>query len=192
VRHLAILVMLAGCTTYAQRARHNAPGLSDLSTPLPRETGDPDRFEAARDPGSETYMIALGPYVLGGLGRDGGGGEVGTELRFEHHTDDKQGLVAGSSVAITAGFGIAQWFERSSVVPGAFYGELNYRGWVGDKVPLDLGLGPAIYPGEPNVGAQITLRSLGSMLRTRYMSATGLEIMFGYEMPIPFFFQRSR
>jgi len=52
--------------------------------------------------------------------------------------------------------------------------------------------GPAFYGETADAGAQITVRFPLMFVRARYLAGTGGELWFGYEVPIPFLFQRSR
>ena len=78
-----VAIVLAGCTDYAHTSLHNAPGVVDLATPLEHENGAPERYEVPSSPGQNTLAVFTMPYLIGGVGRGGGGGETGLEMRFE-------------------------------------------------------------------------------------------------------------
>jgi hypothetical protein len=78
-----------------------------------------------------------------------------------------------------------------TIAPGAFYAELGYR-FFASYWPLDVGLGPAFYVDGTDLGAQLTVRCAIAMLRTRYVANSGVEALFGVELPLPFFFSTSR
>ena len=59
-------------------------------------------------------------------------------------------------------------------------------------MPADLGVGPVVYPSEFEAGGQLTARLLIVAARVRYLPDSGLEIWGGFQLPIPFFFERSR
>ena len=69
-------------------------------------------------------------------------------------------------------------------------------------IPFDVALGAAVYPGvslaatgehyDASIGGQLSVRIPLALLRFRYMTETGFEVMAGYELPFPFFFGRSR
>lgn len=192
----ALLVMLAACDTYAHHSTLNAPGNIDLGKPLPFENGDPKRIEAPAEPGSETLAIIAAPYIAGGVGRESPGrdgtGELGLELRIEHTTSDGRQLLARENWGVTTGLAFLQWGDGvRTIAPGAFYAELGYR-FFASYWPLDIGLGPAFYVDGTDLGAQLTVRCAIAMLRTRYVANTGVEVLFGAELPLPFFFSTSR
>ena len=189
-----LLLALAGCEAYAARSLHNAPGVVDLGTPLPHENGDPQRFEPAGDPGRETLSIWTNPYFLWGRGRyraNDASREAGLEIHVEHAAE---GLLVPTAFGFTAGFGFALWGPgRATDAVGAFYGEVDFHTLLGpDSWPIDIGLGPVLYSQQPEAGGQLSLRLPLGLLRVRYMARSGIEVMAGFEVPIPFFFSRSR
>ncbi len=203
MRALILVAVLGGCTTYAHRSMHNAPGLVDLDTP-PREIGEPTAFTAPAQPGSETITVFTMPEILFGAGRlDTGKGaaELGVSFRVERTVDQGGALLHKSAFAITGGVGLAQFSENRPTIFGATYVELNYRNFV-KFLPVDIGLGAAVYPGvtvpsvgehhDASVGGQLSLRLPLTHVRMRYIANSGFEIMAGYEIPIAFFFGRSR
>jgi len=193
MRALVLAIVLAGCTTYAQTSLVNAPGNVDLSKPLPNENGDPVRFEAPADPGRKSIVMFVMPTFLGGNGRNGGSEgafEPGLELRFESLDNDK---ALGKTLGVTAGVGFAQIYESRPDHFGALHAELNFRfPSIKGVVPLDVGVGPAFYPDDPEFGAQISMRLMLLTVRARYMERNGFELWGGYEVPIPFIFSRSK
>jgi hypothetical protein len=196
---LAAVAALAGCTSYARVSQKNAPGLTDLSKPLERENGDPQRYEPAREPGMKTLTVFANPSVMIGAGRrplpaQKAAFEPGLELRFEHHTaraGDREPF-APRALAVTAGIGFAQLVDGRSAIAGPLYAELNYRFLVRNSVPMDIGLGPVVYPSEFEAGGQLTARFLIIAVRARYLPDSGYELWGGFQLPIPFFFERSR
>ena len=188
----ALLVLaLAGCEDHATRSVRNAPGIVDLHAPLPHENGDPQRFEAAADPGFETLSIWTNPYLIWGHGRvnaDGASREAGLEVHVEHAADGRLDL---SAFGVTAGFG-AQWGPGRTTNVGALYAELEHRFAYRDAWYFDLGLGPALYTEGREAGGQLSLRMPLGLFRVRYMARSGTEVMAGLELPFPFFFSRSK
>jgi hypothetical protein len=182
-----VAVALVGCTEYAHTSLHNAPGAVDLSTPLEHENGAPGRYEIPSSPGQNTLAVYTMPYLIGGVGRINEAGETGLEMRFEYSHDYS---FADRSFAITAGVPSMQWHGDRAIL-GAFYAEANYRTLAG-SLPFDIGLGPAIYSSNAEIGGQLTVRLPLLMLRLRYMPDSRFEVMAGTEIPIGFFFSRSR
>ena len=182
------LLLLAGCVDYAHTSLHNAPGKLDLDEPIAHENGDPERFQPAKSPGQHTLAVFTMPYVMAGVGRTGAGGEAGLEMRFEH-TD--QYLLADQTFAITAGIPSLQW-SNDHTIAGAFYAELSYRFPIVGIIPLDIGLGPAGYTSNRELGGQLSLRIPFVLLRFRYLPESRFEVMAGAELPFTFFFSRSR
>jgi hypothetical protein len=197
MRALAILavVALGACDTYAHRSLLNAPGNVDLSQPLPRENGDPKRIELPEEPGSETIALVAAPYIVGGTGRynsNQGSGEVGLELHVERTQSDGRSLLAPENWSVTAGLAFAQWGSgHRTVAPGAFYAELGYR-FFASYWPIEVGLGPALYVDDTDAGGQLSVRCMIAMVRARYLAKSGGEVLFGIEVPVPFFFSWSR
>lgn len=194
---LAVIVLaLAACTDYAHHSTLNAPGVVDLATPPPLENGDPDKVELPGEPGATTIAIIPAPYVGGGIGRyepgQSGAGEVGLDIRVERTTSDGRALLAPENWGVTFGFAFAQWGDGvRTIAPGAFSAELNYR-FLAKVWPIDVGLGPAVYVDDTAVGGQLSVRCAIALLRTRYVANTGGELIFGLQIPIPFFFSWSR
>lgn len=188
---LVALVALGGCTTYAHLATHDAPGTTNLAAPLPRENGDPARFEAAGDPGSTYFDIIAAPFMTGGTAPlPGGSAELGLEATLEPRHDGPD-LLAATSFGLTAGVAIARWSDAPVHLAGAVFAELGYR-FVGGVFPMDVGLGPVVYPGDRDLGAQVTYRLVGGVFRFRYLATGGFELQAGYEIPIPFLFGGSK
>jgi hypothetical protein len=182
---LVVALALAGCIDHEHLVRRNAPGTTDLTTPLPHENGDPTRFEMPSEPGTTEVIGYLGAYLLGGHGRLGashGSWEAGNELRFERYSSDgERAVVTDDAWALTVGLGTAQWGGgRETDIPGAAYLELNHR-QLADSIPLDVGLGPAYESGH--FGGQLSLRVPLLMARARYVSGEGAEVMVGFELP---------
>lgn len=195
---ILLAAALAGCTQYARVHMKNAPGLTDLSQPLERENGDPERFEPAVDPGSKTLAVFMNPSLMIGAGREpvtaqDPAYEPGLELRFEHHSAafDRK-LLADRTLAVTAGVGFAQLVKGRPTVGGPLFAELNYRFPSWNKAPTDIGLGPVVYPANFDAGGQLTVRLLIMAVRARYMADGGFEFWGGFQIPVPFFFGRSR
>lgn len=204
MKALAILAaVLAGCTSYTRTSMHSAPGLADLDTPVPREIGAPDAYAEPTAPPSDTITVFAIPFFALGSGRLDTGtaaSEVGLELRIERTLDKNGALLHESAFALTAGVGLAQFYDNRPTIFGATYAELNYRFMV--TLPIDVGMGVAVYPGASlpatmehygaEVGGQLTVRFPVLSVRVRYMADTGPEIMAGFSIPLPFFFGRSR
>lgn len=204
MRALVLCLVLAGCTSYAHRSMHDAPGLVDLDKAPARETGEPQAYEPPQQPGSETFVVFAMPSILVGTGRLDTGqaaGEVDLAFRIERTVDDGGALLHKSAFAVTAGVGLAQFGEYQPTIFGGVYAELNYRNIL-RVIPFDVGMGVALYPGinvpsrmethGTDLGGQVSLRFPLLAVRARFMIDTGFEIMAGYEVPIPFFFGRSR
>jgi len=195
---LALLAAaLAGCVDYAHVHMKNAPGVTDLSRPLERENGDPDRFEPAKDPGQETLTIIAMPSLMIGAGREPVPAEKavyepGLELRFEHHTDEGHEPFASRALAFTAGIGFAQLVDGRPAIAGPLFAELDFRFPTWNKMPTDIGLGPIAYPANFDAGGQLTVRVPFIAARARYLAHSGPELWIGFQIPIPFFFERSR
>ena len=194
MRALVVAILLAGCTKYARTTSINAPGNVDLTKPLPNENGDPMRFEVPADPGRTSIVVFVMPTFLGGTGRAGGSNgaiEPGLELRFESIDSAKPWFA--KNLAVTAGVGFIQIYERRPDHFGALHAELNFRfPSIKGVIPLDLGVGPAFYPDDPEFGAQISMRFMVLTVRARYMERNGFEFWGGYDVPIPFIFSRSK
>jgi len=204
MRRALILVALVGCTQYAHKATHNAPPIVNLDAPPPRETGDPNAFTPGEQPGTETLAVFVMPNILIGTGRWNNGkaiGETGMSVRFERVVDNGARYLNDSTFAVTVGTAFVQFTENRPTVYGGTFVELNYRFLMG-VVPADVGMGVAVYPGasapaigedlSAAIGGQLSVRLPLFQLRARYMTETGFEIVAGYELPIPFFFRRSR
>jgi hypothetical protein len=204
MRCVILLAGLAGCTQYAHRSMHNAPPIVNLDEPPRNERGDPAAFTPGEQPGTETIAVFATPSILLGSGRFDNGKmatEPGIAFRFERLVDQGAAYLEPRAFAITLGTGLAQVTEDRPTIFGALYAELNYR-FVVKVIPFDIGVGPALYPSassqatnehyDPDVGGQISLRIMILQIRARYMAETGLEVMAGYSIPIPFFFRRSR
>ena len=189
---VVVALALAGCLDSAHLTRHNAPGHVDLAVPLAHENGDPKRFELAEEPGTTRALAVIAPYFLWGHGRldaSGASREFGTEVRFEAYLrDGAPAVVTASAWAITAGYGFAQYGDgRRTDAPGALYGELSHRGLVGDsEFPMDVGLGPTYDLDAGHLGGQVTVRVPFVMVRTRYVSSDGFQVMAGFEVPLWF------
>ena len=195
MKRIVVLALVAcGCQSYAHRSRHNAPGIVDLDTPPPREVGSATAFVPPAQPGSETIVVFVMPNFVIGNGRRNlssqAAYELGVSFRVERTVDDGAALLHKSAFAITAGVGLAQFYETRPTLFGATFVELNYRNLI-KVIPFDVGVGAAIYPGA-DVGAQLSVRFPGLLVRGRYFAEGGFELMAGYEIPIPFFFGRSR
>jgi len=189
----AAIIALAGCTSYAHLSLHNAPGTTNLAAPLPRENGDPVRFESATDPGSTYFDIIAAPFITGGTGhRAGPGGavETGIEFQLEPRHDGPE-LLEAATLGITAGIAVAQWSDGPVRLPGPIFAELSYR-FVGGVIPMGVGLGPVLYAGDHDLGAQLTYRLFGGVFRFRYVANGGFEFTGGYEIPVPFLFGGSK
>lgn len=198
MRALIVLVAFAGCTQYAKTSTHNAPLVTNLDEPPLRETGDPAAFETGTDPGTETLAVFLTPGVILGSGRYGTEifhAEPTFALRFEHKKDPGRGYLDASAFAITVGTGIVALDTDRPTTPAAVFAMLDYR-FIAKVIPMDVGLGPVLYPGadrfSTDIGAQLDFKITILEARFRYMKDTGFEFGVGYSLPIPLFFQRSR
>jgi len=196
MRKLVLIAGLAaGCTQYTRTAMTNAPGNVDLTAPLPNENGDPARYEPPRDPGTKTLVMFVAPMLMLGSGRIDAPStlvvEPGMEFRFESHETGKRW--SAPTFAITAGLGFIQIYEARPDHLGAFYSELNFRfPSIKGVVPMDIGIGPAFYAPDAELGGQLTVRLPLLSMRGRYMARNGFEFWAGYEIPIPVIFGRSR
>ncbi len=203
MRALILIAALGGCTQYAHRSTHNAPAIANLDEPPPHETGDPAAFTLGEQPETETIAVFVMPNILLGVGRFDSGQiatETGVSLRLERVVADRAYL-APTTFALTFGTAFAQITDTRPTIFGATFAELNFRFFL-KVIPTDVGLGVAVYPGasspatgeklSPAIGGQLSLRIPLAQVRARYMADTGFEIMAGYELPIPFFFRRSR
>lgn len=194
---IAAIAALGGCTQYTRVHMKNAPGVTDISKPLERENGDPDRFEPAVDPGAKTLTVFTNPTLMIGAGREPlpaheAAYEPGLELRFEHHTAEGRALLAERALAVTAGIGFVQAVNGRPTIGGPLFTEINYRFPTWNNAPTDIGLGPVVYPANFDAGAQLTVRLFLISARVRYLADSGFEIWGGFQIPIPFFFGRSR
>jgi hypothetical protein len=187
---------LAGCYEYARVSMRNAPGVTDLSKPPERENGAPERFEQATSPGAQA--LAVIPTLSGmlGVGRGPVGHsptvEPGLEVRFERYTGRERQLLGARAFAMTAGIGFVQGASGQPTIAGPLFLEANYRTVLAKTWPVDLGLGPVVYPSELDAGAQLTVRITLLAIRARYLADSGFEFFGGLQVPIPFFFERSR
>ena len=82
-----------------------------------------------------------------------------------------------------------QWHGNENIL-GAYYLEASYRTLAG--LPIDIGVGPAMYSRNAEVGGQLTVRIPLLMLRFRYLPDSRFEVMAGTEFPFGFLFSRSR
>lgn len=196
MKRWAIVAALAsGCVEYAHTSWHNAPGNTDVRTPMPHENGDPKRYEDAADPGTQTFTVIALPSAFVGTGRFDDGhaaGEFGVELRFEYHRGSDGVPFAERTFAITAGPPMLQTSDSRGSLLGATFVEANYRFLLGNSWPLDIGAGPALYASDREVGAQLTVRLPILAVRGRYMQHDGFELWAGLQIPIPFLFERSQ
>jgi hypothetical protein len=204
MRAAILLVLFAGCTQYAHRSTHNAPPIVNLDEPPLHEAGDPAAFTPGTQPGTDTLAVFVMPNFMMGTSRFDTGRfavEPGVSFRFEHVVDDGARYLDDSAFALTIGTGLVQLTDTRPTIFGATFVEVNFRFLI--KVfPVDVGMGVAAYPGasapavgeelSPAIGGQLSLRMPGFLARARYMTETGFELMAGYEVPIPFFFRRSR
>jgi hypothetical protein len=51
---------------------------------------------------------------------------------------------------------------------------------------MDVGLGPTYDLDAGHIGGQVTLRVPFVMVRTRYVSSDGFQVMAGFEVPVSF------
>lgn len=198
MRLLVLIAALAGCTQYARLSTHNAPPITNLDEPPRNEAGDPAAFTPGTQPGVETISVFVTPSILFGSGRYGGDlfhAEPGLAFRFERLVSDGAGYLEPRAFALTVGTGAAVITENRPTTPAAVFAQLDYR-FVAVVIPINVGLGPVLYPGAENfdtdIGGQLDLKITILQVRARYMPSTGFEIMAGYSIPIPFFFRRSR
>jgi hypothetical protein len=192
MRAAVLLLAVTACTEYARVARHNAPGVVDISEPPPRENGADDLYIAPSDPGGETANVIVIPYFSGGLARDGGGGELGADILIERASSKFGGGGFGERAWGGAfGVGITTFSEEAGATdwkaPGALSLE-GYRRWM----IFTVGGGAVVYPDEGEYGGQITGRAGIGMLRFRYLSESGFEAMLGIIAPWPLIFSWSR
>jgi len=195
---IVLVAALGGCATkHTSLSMHNAPGNVDLGAKPAREIGNPDAFEPASDPGTSTLSVIPIPSIMLGTGR-GNPGQLVTDLnletRFEYHTDPKGKEPFGKyALAFTAGLAGVQLADKGGSGFGAMFGEVSFRfPTIKGVVPMDVGVGPVVYPTDFEVGGQITVRFPLLAIRLRYVENGGLEFWGGYQFPIPFLFQRSR
>jgi hypothetical protein len=115
------------------------------------------------------------------------------DIRVERTANRGGGAsLAAENWGVMLGVAVAPWAEGvRSVVPGAFSAELNYR-FLASVWPIDVGIGPAVYVDDTAVGGQLSVRCALALLRARYVANTGGELLFGLQLPIPFFFSWSR
>lgn len=190
---LVALVALAGCSKYARTSIHDAPGnVPDLALPLPNENGAPDRYQPPEDPGTETFAVVAQPSFTGGYSQraDDGIFDFGLGVRFEYHDGVRNWL--GPTLAGTIGVSLVDIANRPGGTGVLARAELNLRLAPKGFLMLDFGAGPAMYLDTKDVGAQLSLRFMVFTVRARYMRDAGVEIVGGYEMPIPFLFRRSK
>lgn len=187
---------LAGCYEYARVSMRNAPGVTDLSKPPERENGDPDKLEPATTPGAQTLTVIAMPSLMLGAGRrpidNAPTVEPGLELRFERYTGREGQLLGARGFAATAGIGFVQAAGDQPVIAGPLFLEADYRTVLAKTWPVALGLGPVVYPSEFDAGGQLTVRLPLMAVRVRYLADSGFEFFGGFQVPIPFFFERSR
>ena len=69
---------------------------------------------------------------------------------------------------------------------------MSYRFPSWNKLPTEVGIGPVVYPSELDAGGQLTVRFTLLAARVRYLADSGVEVWGGFQLPIPFFFGRSR
>ncbi|MBX3155794.1 MAG: hypothetical protein KF773_07335 [Deltaproteobacteria bacterium] len=193
---VVVAVALAGCATkYTRTTMANAPGHADIAVPPARELGDPETFEPAADPGTSTLAVIPIPSVMLGTGRGNPGTlvtDLNLEVRFEHTSDAGRAPFGKRALAFTAGLVGVHVDDRGGAY-GAMFGEVSFRfPSVKGVLPMDIGVGPVVYPADFEAGAQLTVRFPLLALRARYVERSGFEFWAGYQIPIPFLFQRSR
>jgi hypothetical protein len=193
MRALVLLACVASCTEYARVARHNAPGMSDVSTPPEREDGTDTLYIPPGEPGEHSVNLIVAPYFSGGLGRDGAGGELGADVMIERSSSRYFGGFGEKAWGAAIGVGVTTFADDTTGygtdwrVPGALSLE-GYRRWL----VFTVGGGAVAYPDEGEFGGQITGRAGIAMLRFRYVSDSGFEAMLGIVAPVPFLFGWSR
>lgn len=188
------LAALTGCTTYASTTRVNAPGIVDISTPVPREDGSDTLYQTPAQPETQAVIAWLHPSFAGGLVRKGPGFEAGLSISVEAD-DPSQGDLAISNTAwgATLGAGIVQVAEPTygadEVVDagGPLHAEIYHR-----RLIVMFGAGAVVYPDTRDVGVQATIRGPLAHVRARYVQDTGFELVFGFDLSFPFVFGWSR
>jgi hypothetical protein len=190
---LALAAALAGCTSYASTTRVNAPGIVDISTPVPREDGSDTLYQTPSQPETQAVIAWLHPSFAGGLVRKGPGFEAGLSISVEKD-DPSQGDLAISNTAwgATLGAGIVQVAEPEGGgedvdAGGPLHAEIYHRRFI-----VMFGAGALVYPDTRDVGVQATLRCPLAHVRARYVQDTGFEVVFGFDLSFPFVFGWSR
>jgi len=190
-RSVILLILCAGCPNLVARSPRNAPGHVDLAKPPAHEIGDPASFEDATDPGEHRAMILPGGFVGIGQGRRTGAVELGAQLRwtfaedFGESSKDDEFPYVWSAWGAAVGWGIVQFPDDETdtmqhAIGGPLFAEVN-RTWS----VCGVGAGPAVYPFDPEVGAQLTAWAGLFSGRVRYMEHSGFEIYFAYQLELP-------
>ena len=115
---LVVLGALAGCPGLKHHAIHNAPGVTQIDIPPPRETGDPAMYEPPDDPGEHLLGIAPGLTFMPGTGRvepafNQATLELGVQVQLSYGERDRSGGKAAmgfpwDSWGVTVGWAICR------------------------------------------------------------------------------------
>jgi hypothetical protein len=173
----------------------DAPGtVADLATPPAHENGDPARHELPGDPGAVENWIWGAPYIVGGRGRNGdGAGELGFEVRYEHHTlDDVNADAYGEDGQVLFSGGIATQWRNDASTFGVAYAQIGVRGWSKDAGPGEVAIGPVVSLDGRDYGAQLTMRVLVVFPIVMRYTRDGFELMAGIQIPVPYISGSSR
>jgi hypothetical protein len=191
MRALLLLSLLApsACTTYARTARTNAPGIVDISTPVPRENGSDELYEAPAydQPGQDAYVVWLHPAFGGGYVRGDGGGELSVGVSIEKDTNGRGDFpLSETALGVSAGAAILQFHEDTDW-GGPLWLEGYYR-----KFIVMFAAGAVVYPDTRDAGVQVTIHAPLTHVRLRYVQDSGLEAMLAWDFNFPFVFGWSR
>jgi hypothetical protein len=196
MKHLALLVLLAGCPGLRHHSTRNAPGHVDIDTPYAPERGQPDVHEAPRDPGENQLGIMPSFWFMPGMGRtELTGDDVTLELGASvsmafgerQHTGNK-GAIGFPFVSwgATLAWAIVQTNPDGSGEDATVMGPVSVeatRFWYLLRASAGIAFYPT--PGDVDAGAQVTLQAAVFALRMRYIQDSGFEIFGGYELPLP-------
>src|SRR5690349_3404717 len=117
MRALLLLFVAAvpACGSYARIARSNAPGVVDISTPVPHENGTDELYEqpAYDQPGQDAYVVWLHPALAGGYIRGHGGGELNIGVSIEKDTNGRGDFpLTNTAWGVSAGAALLQFHDK--------------------------------------------------------------------------------